>query len=193
MAAAQLLNWQAFGLDGWWLLLLGGGLAWLPPELPGIATAWLGTAAAAAAGCCRGGLRASVWLSPANQPWQPADSLQPWQRQQRQEQGQQEEQQGRVGGGSIEMLSGGAWSSWFWEGSAAGGRQRHRQQPVPVRQRDPERRADAAVPGSLALQGGSCRSWLQLPLRTRLCLVLLGGLCVYHVITPLSFLAYPSR
>lgn len=200
IAAAQLLNWQLLGLDGWWLLLVGGWLAWTPPELPGILVSWLRHTAGHAFIACM-------------QRLQQPSTLRQKQQQEQQQQPTQRTPPGEVAlvdlrvvgssgapedGVASMAVQGHAWSSWFWEGS---GRQRrqasHHQQPShqPLAAWQQQGRVSATdghgANGSVRDRDegkeGSPR------LRTTLRFWVLLALCLYHVLVPLRFLTYPSR
>jgi hypothetical protein len=200
LAAAQLLNWQALGLDGWWLLLLGGWLAWAPPvAAPRCAAALAGAARRLASGePCRGGPRPGARPSLGKQQAGGAvqlarlagSALQPQQPQ------QQQQQAGQPDSGGVAMLSGGAWSSWFLEGAPTGGAQRRVPPRPPGLADDDTGPAVTPAPAGLprwGVGGGGPDGGRRLPLRSWLALAPVLLLCLYHVVTPLSFLAYPSK
>jgi hypothetical protein len=203
MAVAQLLNWQVLGLDGWWLLLFGGWLLWLPPELLRSGMQRLQGAVPRGWSSCARGLERALAAS-QQQPQQPAVrvaepvplcahamdialvEIRSGARSSRVD--------------TVRAVEGWAWSSWFWEGSG-----RQRRLATAQLQQQPEETQATFQPGAIMHQSGrasradggarsgsnadskppdaalTLRAWL---------LVLV---CIYHVVTPLRFLAYPSR
>lgn len=193
IAAAQLLNWQLMELDGWWLLLAGGWLAWAPPELPAAAVQALQAGAARAfRACAREGQQQGLEQQQRQAAAAGEEERQPlWPPPQRQQQARI-----AVDGDGSAALQGRAWASWFWEGSS--GRQRrpmsgHHQQQQ--QQQSPAPSFEQALPlGGSRGQGRSGRgSGGGLSPLAAARAALLCVLCLYHVASPLRFLTYPSR
>ncbi len=179
IAAAQLLNWQVLGLDGWWLLLAGGWLAWAPPEALESLARSSPAAVARVLGACTGDRRSQAAAAGQQQdPWASAAA------------------QPQRGGGAgaaddgAEVLPARAWSSWFWEGS---GRQRR----LAAQQHQQGVSKEQDQPSLCQWRGqtshGSGGSGVVKPPRLTLQLVVIPLLLLYHVTTPLQFLTYPSR
>jgi len=208
---AQLLNWQVLGLDAWWLLVAGGWLVWAQPELLGGVTRSLPAAVTRLFAPCFKGASRKPRIIAFNQQQQQQWSLSPSQTNRAAAAAAAADGDG--GEEAAALVQGGAWSSWFLEGSggaggsAASGRQRRlvlQQQEQGGEEDNQEQRQDAraslyrSLSGSWQHQpqgGRSSRSrgGHSSPAWSTVRLALLMALALYHVLTPLRFLTYPSR